>query len=601
MLSNPFAAEYGRFSTSVTQVRTKRGTNDWVFKPDNLVPGFGKGFAFISKFEPRFSISGPLKRDRLLLGQYFQYRFVRTRVKSLPGEPQIGLDSFDSFTRLDGVLSSRHALTGGVIYFPRKITNATLSTFRPEETTPKFTQSGFSAGLVDRLILSAHAVLESTVALRTFEVDQKTQGPLPMVYAPQGQSGNFFNRQERNVRSLQVVEGLTLSKDDWLGQHVFKVGVDLQHSRFDGENYSQELDVVRLDGSLAERTTYAPAVTNPEVSGTEVAVFAQDRWRVNDRLNFELGIRADRDAVVERMNYSPRAGMAVSLLPEGRGILRGGFGKFAERTPLNVGAFTQYHTQTVSRFAADGTPLGAPVTFAHVVDGSLKIPESIVQTVAWDQRFGRLFFFKVAYLHRNGSHAYTVEPDASRGRLTLGSTGASKYWELETTGRFLASEHRDLSVSYVRSHAHARSQRLRPVLRQLQESHHPVERERAQSDRRAQPVDRSWFDRPACQLVFVPLYEWRTGFPWSAVNEFQDFVGPRNESGRLPTVSSLDFTLARPWHFRKYRFTAGIKIYNAFNAGNERDVQNNITSPDYGRFYNPIERSIGFVVGTTRP
>jgi hypothetical protein len=66
-------------------------------------------------------------------------------------------------------------------------------------------------------------------------------------------------------------------------------------------------------------------------------------------------------------------------------------------------------------------------------------------------------------------------------------------------------------------------------------------------------------------------------------------------------VSSLDFTLARPWHFRKYRFTGGIKIDNAFNAGNERDVQNNITSPDYGRFYNPIERSIGFVVGTSRP
>ena len=66
-------------------------------------------------------------------------------------------------------------------------------------------------------------------------------------------------------------------------------------------------------------------------------------------------------------------------------------------------------------------------------------------------------------------------------------------------------------------------------------------------------------------------------------------------------MSTLDFTLARPWHFRKYRFTAGIKVYNLFNAGSERDVQNNITSPDYGRFYNPIERSIGFVFGTNRP
>jgi len=128
VLSNPFAAEYGRFSTSVTQVRTKRGTNDWIIKPDNLVPGFGKGFAFVNKFEPRLSISGPIKKDKLLFGEYLQYRYARTPVKSLPGEPQLGLDSFDSFTRLDAVLSSRHALTGGVIYFPRKITNATLST-----------------------------------------------------------------------------------------------------------------------------------------------------------------------------------------------------------------------------------------------------------------------------------------------------------------------------------------------------------------------------------------------------------------------------------------------------------------------------------------
>src|SRR5262249_34644780 len=267
--------------------RTKRGTNEWLLKPDNLVPGFGKGFVFVNKFEPRLSISGPLKRDRLLFGQYLQYRYVRTPVKSLPGEPQLGLDSFDSFTRLDAVLSSRHALTGGVIYFPRKITNATLSTFRPPETTPKFTQSGFSAGAADRLILSAQAVLESTVAVRIFEVDQRTKGDLAMVYAPQGQTGNFFNRQERNVHSLQLVEALSFSKDHWAGEHVFKVGLDLQHSRFDGDNSSHELDVRRLDGSLAERTTYAPPLTHPEVSGTEFALFAQDRWRVNDRLTFE--------------------------------------------------------------------------------------------------------------------------------------------------------------------------------------------------------------------------------------------------------------------------------------------------------------------------
>src|SRR6185503_20097107 len=281
--------------------------------------------------------------------------------------------------------SSRHALTGGVIYFPRKITNATLSTFRPPDTTPRFTQSGFSAGAVDRIILSPHAVLESTVAGRFFEVDQKTKGVAPMVYAPQGQSGNFFSRQERNVRSLQVVEALTYSKDHLAGDHLIKVGLDLQHSSFDGDSYSQQLDVVRLDGSLAEQTTYAPLLAHPDVNGTEFAVFGQDRWRLNDRVMFELGFRIDNDDIVDRANFSPRAGVSISLLPEGRGILRGGFGKFSERTPLTIGAFTQYEAQTISRFAPDGGLLGSPVTLAHVTNGDLKTPESIVGTVAWDQ------------------------------------------------------------------------------------------------------------------------------------------------------------------------------------------------------------------------
>ena len=601
VLSNPFAAEYGRFSTSVTQVRTKRGTNEWIVKPTNLVPGFGKGFAFVNKFEPRLSISGPLKRDRLLFGQYLQYRFLRTPVKSLPDEPQLGVDSFDSFSRLDGVLSSRHALTGGVIYFPRKITNATLSTFRPPETTPRFWQAGFSAGVVDRLILSSNSVLESTIAARTFQIDEKTKGELPMIFAPQGQGGNFFNRQERHVRSLQFVEALSVSKNDWAGEHVFKGGLDIQYSRFEGDDASQPVEIVRLDGTLAERTTYTPPLTTPEVTGTEVALFVQDRWRVNDRLNFELGFRADFDDVVERANYSPRIGMSVSVLPEGRGILRGGFGKFAERTPLNVGAFTQYNVQTVARRAGNGTPLGNPVTFAHVVDGELRTPESQVQTVAWDQRFGRLFFFKTAYLHRSGSHAYVVNPDPARGVLTLGSTGDSKYWEIETTGRFLASEYRDISVSYVRSHS---TRDLNDYDQFFGNFRNPIIRANENS---LSPTDvpnrlivRGTFGLPG-QWVFSPLYEWRTGFPWSAVNEFQDFVGTRNETGRLPSVSTLDFTLARPWQFKKYRFTAGLKIYNAFDTGNERDVQNNLTSPDYGTFYNPIQRSIGFVFGTTKP
>ena len=601
VLSNPFAAEYGRFSTSVTQVRTKRGTDEWVVKPDNLVPGFGRGFGFINKFEPRLSISGPIKQDRLLLGQFLQYRFARTPVRSLPDEPQLGLESFDSFTRLDAVLSPRHALTVGVIYFPRKITNATISTFRPPDTAATFTQEGLSTGVVDRLILSASTVLETTVAARSFEVDQKPKTGGPMVYAPQTQSGGFFNGQDRSVNSVQFVEALTVSKNDWAGQHVFKFGFDVQHSRFDGVDDNHEVRVVRLDGTLAEQTTFTPPAAGPEVDGTELSAFAQDRWRVNDRLNFELGFRVDRDAVVERVNFSPRGGVAVSVLPEGRAIVRGGIGKFVERTPLGIGAFTQYAARTAQRFDAAGAPLTGPITFEHTVAAPLVTPESIVQTVAWDQRFGRRFFFKAAYLHRNGSHAYVLDPDASRGLLTLASSGESRYWEVETTGRWLASQYRDISVSYVRSHGTRDLNDYdqffgnfrNPILRPNENSLNPTDVPHRVVVRGALGLPGRW--------VFSPIYEWRTGFPWSAVDEFQDFVGTRNRTGRLPSVSTLDFTIARPLRFKKYRFTAGIKVYNTFDSGSERDVQANVASPDYGRFYNPIQRSIGFLVTTSRP
>ncbi len=183
----------------------------------------------------------------------------------------------------------------------------------------------------------------------------------------------------------------------------------------------------------------------------------------------------------------------------------------------------------------------------------------------------------------------------------LSSTGESKYWEIETTGRYLASERRDLTVSYV----HSRSTRdlnayddffgnfRDPIIRPNETSLSPTDVPNRVIVRGSLGLPGTW--------MFSPIYEWRTGFPWSAVNEFQDFVGPRNETGRLPRVSTFDFSLTRPFRFKKYRFTAGLRVFNLFATLSERDVQANITAPDYGTFYNPIQRSIGVVLSAGLP
>ena len=220
-MANPFAAEYGRFSTSITQIRTRGGTNDWDFSIGNLVPRFRALLRGVRGFEPRASIRGPIRKDRLFLAQDFQFRYVTTPVKSLPDEPEVVMRSFDSFTRLDSVMSARHVLSGALIMFPREIDRVTMNTFRPAVTTPEWHQEGWSAGGVDRLAILPDLVLESTLSLRHFEIEVGSDNHAPMVYAPETQSGGFFNDQERNVRSYQWVEALSLTRDLFRGQHVF--------------------------------------------------------------------------------------------------------------------------------------------------------------------------------------------------------------------------------------------------------------------------------------------------------------------------------------------------------------------------------------------
>ena len=598
VLANPFAAEYGRFSTSVTQIRTRRGSNEWEVKPGNLMPRFHKGFRGIRGFEPRFSVRGPVRRDRIFLAQDFQYRFVETPVKSLPDEPDIELASFDSFTRIDTVLSARHTVGGGVIIFPREINHATMNTFRPPEATPNLMQEGWSAGLLDRFALSPNVVLETTVAGRRFEIEVKPAGEEFLTVAPQAESGSYFNTQERHVRSFQWVETISLIRS-WRGEHVIKTGADVQWARFDGTSENRPVEVRRIDGSLAERTLF-DGPTAQEVAGTEVALFGQDRWRVSSRLTLELGLRVDRDPIVKHLNWSPRAGAAISVLPEGRAIIRGGYGKFVQRTALNIESFPQFESRVVSRFGPDGAALGPAIAFANVISGDLKTPEADVGNIEWDQRFGRRLLFKLGFLRRAGSHEYVVNPDPARGELLLSSTGTSRYRELEATTRYLGGDRRDLTFSYVWARGTADLNNYdqfygnfrNPLVRANQNSYSPT-------DVRHRVIVRGTFGLPGT-WEFSPVVELRSGFPWSAVDEYQDFVGERNRAGRLPAVRTLDFQLSRPWRFRNYRFRAGLRVYNIFGVSADRDIQNNITAPDYGTSYNPIERSIGFVFGSAR-
>lgn len=596
VLANPFAAEYGRFSTSVTQVRTRSGTNEWEFKPGNLVPRFRRDFSGVRRFEPRLSLRGPLQRDRTFLAADLQFRHVATPVRSLPDEPEVRLRSFDSFIRLDRIVSTRHRIGGVLITFPRSITHATMNTFRLPSASPDFHQSGWSGGFSDRLAISG-SVVETTLAVRRFEVEVSANGEGPMVIAPAATHGPYFNDQERDVTSVQWVQAFSRTYT-LAGEHVVKLGTDLQWSTFRGTSVNRPVEIRRADGTLAERIHFVDPTTQ-NIEGTEFALFAQDRWRVTPRMTLELGLRMDRDAVVEGLTWSPRAGVSIALLPEGQAILRGGFGAFAQRTPLNIGAFTSYSPRVLSRFMADGSPSGAPVRLVNT-EGQLDTPKAHVGNIEWNQRFARRLLLKVAFLYRRGSKEFLLTPDPAAGQLRLASTGTSRYRELEGTVRYLGGARRDLTVSYVwarstgdlNSYDQFYGNFRDPVVR-------PNERSLGPTDVRHRLLLRGNIGLPG-NWDLAPVIELRSGFPWTAVDDYRDVVGRRNLAGRLPAVHTVDLQLTRPWRVKGYSFRAGIALYNAFGASARRDIQNVLGSADFGRAFNPIERSIGFILDASR-
>ncbi|MES1259303.1 MAG: carboxypeptidase regulatory-like domain-containing protein, partial [Gemmatimonadota bacterium] len=90
VLPNPYAVEFGRFSSGMTVVNTKRGGDTWrvdlsapdlSFRVDRTEPW---RFTGIETFGPRIGFGGPLVKGRLFLEQRAQARFEESEIWSRP-------------------------------------------------------------------------------------------------------------------------------------------------------------------------------------------------------------------------------------------------------------------------------------------------------------------------------------------------------------------------------------------------------------------------------------------------------------------------------------------------------------------------------------
>jgi len=605
VVANPYAAEYGQFTGAVTTVQTRSGSDKFTVNAESLFPRIrrrGGAFVGIAAFTPRVTFSGPIIKDKLKFMQSFEYRFVRTPVENLPPlKRDTGLESFDSVSQLDWDINDRNHLSTTFSLFPQKLRYVNLNTFNPQEVTPNFKQRGFLWAINERAVLNSKSVLESSFSIKQFDADVfPSSGTEPMNFAPNVNSGNFFNQQARTSKRYQALEVYSFTPPKFAGEHFMKVGGGINYITFAGRNTSNTVRIMRADGTRSQEYDFSGSGQLSR-NQTQFLVYFQDSWTMNRRLKVDYGVRYDRNNVTSENNLAPRVSFAFLPQLDGRTVVRGGIGLFYDDVDMNVATFTQLQDRLLTHFGPDGQEIiGVPqLQRLALLDSKLRTPRSVNWNVQVDREWIKNLFVRVGYQQRQARREFVLDPIEQNGESILGlnNSGSSRYRELEVTARYKFREHDEFIATYVRSSAIGDLNDFNsyfgnfenPIIRGNERSRLPFD------------VPNRFLVRGEFQtkygLTWSPVLDVRTGFPFSLIDEDRNFVGPRNLAGRFPTFVSLDMqvlkTISLPGRFSKYRAHLGFKVFNVTNHFNPRDFQNNLTSDNFGNFSNGVGRKLG--------
>ena len=620
-----YQAQYGRFTGGLTSVQTKAPLNTWHWELNDVLPSmrFRSGHIVgVEDDSPRLSFTGPIYKDKLNFAEYTRYDLNKQPVRGLPWpHNEIKKQGFESFTDLYYVISAQNLITGNLKFFPLREQYANVDSFIMQPASSDYAQSGFSFGATDRYLFTNGAVLTTLFQYTNFDSYAHGQGSQDMLLTPDNWEGNWFNAWTRAGREQQMLQNYQSGRKAWAGRHTLKVGGEYVHRSYDDLSKSHPVQLLRTDvspagsppppSSLAERITFQGAgVLNAE--DTELAVFAQDHWAFNDHLSLDYGLRFSGQSLGAHTAFAPRLGLAYSPGRSSKTIIRSGIGLFYDRLPLLAGDFTQNLTRVVTYYDTQGNQIGSPFVlqnfYQEKVEHGVVVPShnrlgSTPFNLTWntelDQEIRPNLIARFNFLSSRSYEQFIVNPlYSSPGGplLLLSNTGGSRYHEFESTLRFRFRENADFNFSFVQSLARGDLNTLSSVFVPFEQ---PVIRPNFFSTLPSNVPSRfvTWgrFKVP-WKITASPVLDLHTGFPYSAVDVLQNYVGTPN-SLRFPTHFSLDMQLSKdfrmlwiPWA-KKHKFRGALQIFNITDHGNFRDVHNNVGSAYFGQFTGFLHRS----------
>jgi hypothetical protein len=596
VLSTPYNPEYGKFTGAVSNVETRPGNfNKFRISAQNLIPrlrrldGSIMGLAAVT---PRITFSGPIVKDRVAFTESVEYRYDRSPVASLPPlHSNTQSETFNSYTQLDFNISNKQTATASFAIFPQKFHYFGLDTFTPQASTPDLHERGYQAYLQHRYVTDAGDLLTSQLTFRSFDANLLPNSNAPYQLLVETTRGGFFNHQDRDTTRTEWGEIYRSHPHHLFGSHELNAGLDFSRSSYDGRQEFLPVEIVGVAAYPLQRIQFGPT-SNFSTDNRETAWFVGDKWTVSNRLTFDLGLRFDRDSVTDSVNTAPRAGFILGLTRDGKTVLKGGAGFFYDRVPLNIPTFSALPARTVIALGPAGQVLSS-TNYSNVISTGLRNPRSEVWNLEIDRQVTSDFLVRVAYQQRHTVHDFFLNPTTSgaSGELALSDRGNDTYKEFQVTARYRI--HRSsLNASYVHSRAYGD---LNDFNQFFGNDPHAV----IQPNQRG----RLGFDAPnrflawgeiaaPWKLTVAPVVDVHTGFPYSTINQYRQFVGPRNQS-QFPRFISTDLQVLREIRLpiKEKHARVGFGVFNIFNRPNYRDVQNDLDSYRSGEFFNGVGRT----------
>ena len=591
--SGNIGAAYPHSGASILSLETPDGDDRWRFGTTNPTPGINiQEEVHLGNWYPRFTFSGPIERGRFWFSDAVSIQHTFGVVKQLPSNANTFVEwAGDELLRLQYNLSSRHILHATLLYNRASDTNLGLDALDPQSTTVNADQRRGFVSLKDQLWLH-ETLFEFGVAADAGVLEFIPQGSEPFIQLIDGTSGNYFQRVRQRGRRLQAVTNVMAASRHWHGTHQLSAGANVAGLVFHQSAERGEINALQasnpndgttctspVPGCLVRRSTFVGTATL-RLSNTQAGAYAQDTWSLGRHFVFQAGLRTDWDRFTASAMAEPR--VSGNVLPFGDDRAKFSLGWGIYNAPLNLQligqALDQQQIDTFYDSASNVVP-PSPVLSRFVLPaGGLEQPRFAITSAGWQQKFHRNTLVTLNLLARNGSHGFAYvdqQPSQPGGVFLLEDHREDRYRSATLSVRHVFSESMEIYGAYTRSRAHS-NEVLNPALGSIfyaAQQPGPVA-----WDAPNRVVLWGWMPTHIWSTQLSGFFEYRTGYPFSAVNLEQQLVGLPN-SLRFPGYTSLNLGLERKFAFRGYLWAARVEVVNILGRQNPDSVVNNVDAP----------------------